>query len=267
MNNKRLVVALSMFLSMLVTVTQANIAFAQHISSTGPTIYLPIAALSINETSNPQTVDADELMQRLTEKFKNTGINFHKLESAPDGTLYLADVSAAGIDASAISSFNENNLLKIKTEEELTLLLDSIAKYVQESNSATSNYEDGPSVQAAQIINSSATARWYEPLCGTGAYFLGSVFCWKNIFYSYQIDDVQRRIVNPSVTGSSLTGANIALYWTNQGGSANVVNSKTVSLRANGVYLLGVQIMGLNAGLTWSGSWTRTVNPPCAICQ
>lgn len=103
-------------------------------------------------------------------------------------------------------------------------------------------------------------------LVEANAFYMGGIFCWKNISYSYQIDDVLKKVTAPQVTGSYLSGINY-LVWSHDGGSANSINSKSVSLQVRGHYTLAIQYQGITVGSVWSGSWSKTTNPPCAICK
>lgn len=201
-----------------------------------------------------QDDDQDEL-DKINDRYKDTGVQFFLLESTEKG---LNPPGKEDI------FFEEEALLQIPNEEELDKLVSAIKESAETKSNLASPNDSAFAISS--VSNHSSVATWYVPGCGLSAYLGGGIFCWNNIYYNYQIDDVARRVQNPSVTGSNITGYNIALSWSHSGGSANQVNSTTVDLYANGVYYLGVNYNGFMIGTSWNGSWYRQVQPPCAIC-
>ena len=226
-------------------------------------VFLP----NVSSASHDEPVSsAQELVRQLNARYGPSGIEFFVLHPAIDGVLRAVDNSGKEV------VFQDKDLLPFASPQELYDFLDSAflptSSQISDSSAGPeqSIHRQEEASTPLSLIPAWATISWYQFACGGGAYYLGGVFCWKNITYTYQIDDVQRRVLNPSVTGSYLSGVNF-LYWTHLGGTAYMINSRAAYVNAFGYYTMGIQAFGLTIGATWSDSWSRVAYPPCAVCR
>lgn len=250
----------------MLSLSAASAAFAggQETSS------FPANAAPTDNFSPQAPLNPEQLIESLNQRFLSDGIRFFPLESTGDT---LRPVDVVEIEDLVI---DPHNVLQVANEDELIKAIEDFYRTTRESETASnssraeseSTITEGPtrSVEPLSLTDHYAVASWYEFACGPQAWFTGGVFCWKNIGYTYQIDDVQRSVRNPAVTDSWVSGLNI-MSWHHSYGSASSINSRTVQLQTWGYYVLGIQIQGFTIGATWNGYWSRTVNPPCAICQ
>lgn len=261
-SHKLYIQALTTVFAVLLPLMPASYAVAQSTDVQATKVYLPYVASTANVNNSAD--EAEALVQRLNEKYVNEGFNFFVLKAEGE------QVKASGVYTTEISSFTTSNLLQISSEEELGKLVDSIYNAKQQSAEAKHAGQaetEEALVQAALLTTIPKTETWYGPLTGSGAPYLPSYLCFKNITYTYQIDDVLRKITNPKISSSALTGLPIALSWAHDGAVASMINLKAASLQVKGHYTLGVQQYGINIGFSWNDTWLRTVTPSCAICK
>lgn len=216
--------------------------------------------ISNSSATDISTIDAEELIQELNTKYEGTGISFFTFETTEDGVL-----QAANAYTNQTITANQENLIHVSTSSELLAVVDEMYNFTQEQSDDTP-IDSTPSddlVQAADVTRY-ATASWYQAACGGGAYYLGGVFCWKNIYYNYTTSNTGY-IYGGQVLSSYLSGISV-LQWNHHGGWAYRSGSGRLTLNAHGMYVLGFQIGGLPLGATWGDTWVKTVYPPCGGC-
>ena len=236
---------------------QSNSALVEssssEVGSLTQSIYLPVVSSPVSASNELSTISPDELLRQLILRYHGTGITFSLTNPMNDEMVRASD--------NHLSSQLE--FIEVSSIDQLFEVVDFVyaQTQIEEENLSLELNEEVEDVQAASNYT---IASWYQFACGGGSYYLGGVFCWKNIDYTWDwIPNTPRWATNLRIRSSWLTGTN-ALQWYSRYSWGNVLVDGRADLYSAGTYQLGIQIGPLPIYTTWNDTWYRRVRIPGA---
>lgn len=221
---------------------------------------------NVTENFKENKITKEELKKHLEEK----GVEVLYIKEKKDNSIETKekkrniekDDTQTIIAKSVFKDYDKRTPLKLESVDELDIVINSLTSDDSSENKETSKknkttLDEKITLKAEEIKNGNGTASKWS---GLG---IGGLFAFKNISFAFKYKYyplagcyiVDGQIERGGIS-SYLSGLTVLIDWTQTSASGNPDSTRRiVKLKANGYYVLGVEIAGYEIGTRINGTW------------